>query len=86
MPHDTRDAIVDYVRDWNRKSDIPVSLLLRWVGITSSKYHDWKTRFGKVNEHNAHVPRDTGSPTTRKPASTPSLAHIPSKAIDDSLS
>ena len=58
MPHDTRDAIVDYVRDWNRKSDIPVSLLLRWVGITSSKYHDWKTRFGKVNEHNAHVPRD----------------------------
>ena len=58
MPHDTRDGIVDYVRDWNCKSDIPVSLLLRWVGITASKYHDWKTRFGKVNEHNAHLPRD----------------------------
>lgn len=58
MPHDTRDQIVDYVRDWSRKSDIPVSLLLRWVGITSSKYHDWKKRFGKVNEHNASVPRD----------------------------
>lgn len=58
MPHDTRDTIVDYVRDWSRKSDIPVSLLLRWVGITSSKYHDWKKRFGKVNEHNASVPRD----------------------------
>ena len=58
MPHDTRDTIVDYVRDWSSKSDIPVSLLLRWVGITSSKYHDWKKRFGKVNEHNASVPRD----------------------------
>jgi putative transposase len=58
VPHDTRDAIVDYVRDWSHKSDIPVSLLLRWVGITTSKYHDWKTRFGKVNEHNASVPRD----------------------------
>ena len=58
MPHDTRDAIVDYVRDWNAKSDIPVSLLLRWVGITTSKYHDWKKRFGKVNEHNSAVPRD----------------------------
>lgn len=58
MPHDTRDAIVDYVRDWNGKSDIPVSLLLRWVGISASKYHDWKHRFGHVNEHNSPVPRD----------------------------
>jgi hypothetical protein len=29
-----------------------------WSGITRSKYHDWVTRFGKVNEHNAWVPRD----------------------------
>jgi putative transposase len=58
VPHDTRDAVVDYVRDWSCKSDIPVSLLLRWVGITASKYHDWRTRFGKVNEHNASIPRD----------------------------
>jgi putative transposase len=58
VPHDTRDSVVDYVRDWSGKSDIPVSLLLRWVGIATSKYHDWKKRFGKVNEHNASVPRD----------------------------
>jgi putative transposase len=29
-----------------------------WIGIGSSKFHDWKQRFGKVNEHNAWVPRD----------------------------
>lgn len=29
-----------------------------WLGITRSKYHDWVARFGKVNEHNAWVPRD----------------------------
>ena len=29
-----------------------------WIGITRSKYHDWIERFGKVNEHNAWVPRD----------------------------
>jgi putative transposase len=29
-----------------------------WIGITRSKYHDWIDRFGKVNEHNAWVPRD----------------------------
>jgi putative transposase len=29
-----------------------------WVGIGISKFYDWKARFGKVNEHNAWVPRD----------------------------
>lgn len=31
---------------------------LPWIGIGTSKFHDWKRRFGKVNEHNAWVPRD----------------------------
>jgi transposase InsO family protein len=29
-----------------------------WIGIGASKFYDWKARFGKVNEHNAWVPRD----------------------------
>jgi putative transposase len=29
-----------------------------WIGIARSKYQDWVQRFGKVNEHNAWVPRD----------------------------
>ena len=37
---------------------MPVSRLLPWVGIGTSKFHDWMQRFGKVNEHNAWVPRD----------------------------
>ena len=31
---------------------------MTWIGIGVSKYYDWVTRFGKVNEHNAWVPRD----------------------------
>jgi transposase InsO family protein len=31
---------------------------LPWIGVGASKYYDWKARFGKVNEHNAWVPRD----------------------------
>jgi len=31
---------------------------LPWIGIGTSKFHDWRLRFGKVNEHNAWVPRD----------------------------
>jgi putative transposase len=49
---------VDFVRAWSDKTDIPASRFLPWIGIGTSKFHDWKQRFGKVNEHNAWVPRD----------------------------
>ena len=29
-----------------------------WIGIGPSKFYDWRARFGKVNEHNAWLPRD----------------------------
>ena len=58
MPHDTRDQIVDFVRSWAEKCDLPQSRFLPWIGIGTSKFWDWKLRFGKVNEHNAWVPRD----------------------------
>jgi transposase InsO family protein len=31
---------------------------VRWIGIGASKFHSWKDRYGKANEHNGHVPRD----------------------------
>jgi putative transposase len=58
VPHDTRDTIVDFVRDWSDKTEIPAGRLRQWIGLGASKYHDWVARFGKVNEHNAPVPRD----------------------------
>jgi len=32
--------------------------LLAWLGLGSSKFHDWKKRYGLANEHNGQVPRD----------------------------
>lgn len=29
-----------------------------WLGISLSKFYDWRKRYGKVNEHNASIPRD----------------------------
>ena len=49
---------VDFVRAWADKTDIPVCRFLPWIGIGAGKFHDWKRRFGKVNEHNTWVPRD----------------------------
>jgi hypothetical protein len=28
------------------------------MGLGTSKFHQWKDRYGKANEHNAEVPRD----------------------------
>jgi putative transposase len=35
-----------------------VTYLLAWLGLASSKYYSWKQRYGKINEHNAPIPRD----------------------------
>lgn len=58
IPHDTRDEVVDYVRQWSERTELPTGKLVQWVGVGSSKFYDWKRRYGKVNEHNALVPRD----------------------------
>jgi len=50
--------VVDCVRRWNERTEIPARKLIGWLGITSSKFHDWRRRYGKVNEHNAWIPRD----------------------------
>ena len=55
---DTRDEIVDYVRRWSDRTELPAKRLVQWMGLGMSKYHDWKLRFGQVNEHHGLVPRD----------------------------
>ena len=58
VPHDTRDNLVDFIRAWADKTEIPTYRFLGWISLGTSKFHDWKTRYGKVNEHNNWVPRD----------------------------
>jgi putative transposase len=49
---------VDYVRRWSDCTELPGKMLVGWIGIGRSKFHNWKDRYGKLNEHNAWVPRD----------------------------
>jgi len=46
------------VRYWNERTELSSQQLEGWLGIRSSKFHDWQKRYGKVNEHNAWIPRD----------------------------
>ena len=38
---------------------MPQKKLLGWLELGPSKFHQWKQRYGKVNEHNGQIPRDT---------------------------
>jgi putative transposase len=49
---------VDYVNRWTKRAELPARRLLAWLDLGSSKFHTWKQRYGKANEHNALVPRD----------------------------
>ena len=49
---------MDFVRHWSERTEVPARRITSCLGIASSKYHDWQERYGKVNEHNAWIPRD----------------------------
>jgi transposase InsO family protein len=49
---------VDFVNRWSRPTGLAVCCLRRWSGRGRRKWHDWKKRYGKVNEHNAWIPRE----------------------------
>jgi len=49
---------VDYVNRWTQRAELPARRLLGWLELGTSKFHDWKHRYGQANEHNALVPRD----------------------------
>ena len=37
---------------------MPAKQLLGWLGLPSSKFHQWQKRYGRPNEHNGRLPRD----------------------------
>ena len=74
--HDTRDEIVDYVRRWSDRAELPAKQLVRWIGVGMSKYYEWTKRYGKVNDINRSCRGTTGwKPGSGKPScrSTPTI-------------
>jgi hypothetical protein len=44
-----RDEVVDFVRKWSQKTQTAAGCLVGWLGISRSKYHDWRHRYGRVD-------------------------------------
>jgi len=43
---------------WSKRSELPCKDLLKWAKLSTSKYHTWLKRYGKINGHNGKTPRD----------------------------
>lgn len=56
--HDTRDKVVDFVRDFCEKTELPTDRVVGWLQVQRGKFYEWRKRYGKANEHNALIPRD----------------------------
>lgn len=50
--------MVDFVSHWSRRTKLPVSKLLKWLGLSAAKFYDWTQRRGRENSHNGAQPRD----------------------------
>jgi hypothetical protein len=40
---------VDFVRRWSEKTEIGVGRFIPWLGVTASKFYDWRQRYGCAN-------------------------------------
>lgn len=43
---------------WTGRAGLPAKRLLGWIGLGTSKFHQWRDRYGQVNAHNGKIPRD----------------------------
>lgn len=48
---------MELVKEWSERSGIKIGKMIGWVGISVSKYYEWKKRYGEENRHNGSLPR-----------------------------
>ena len=46
------------MRDWSTRTEVLQDRFIRWLELPRGKFFEWRTRYGKANEHNGKVPRD----------------------------
>ena len=60
-----RDQVADFVRRWSEKTQIGVGRFIHWLGVTTSKFYDWRERYRYFNEHSGWVLGVGGGITAR---------------------
>ena len=57
---DASGITYEFVIHWSETTDIPMKRFVGWIGIARGKFFDWKSRYGKINEHNDHAQQRPG--------------------------
>jgi transposase InsO family protein len=50
--------VVDYLKRWTKRADLPAKTLLGWLDLSTSKFHQWQQHYGTPHAHNGRLPRD----------------------------
>lgn len=58
VPHDLRDEVIDFIGHYAQCTGMGCGRLLGYLKLSPRKFHRWQERYGKLNEHNAMIPRD----------------------------
>jgi len=46
------------VNHWTERTELPTKQFVAWLDVATSKFYQWRERYGHVNEHNGRIPRD----------------------------
>ena len=41
--------MIDFVRRWSERTEIATQKFVRWLGVASSKFYDWRARYGQIS-------------------------------------
>ena len=58
MPPDLRDEVVDFVKGFTTRTELPAWWVIHTLGIHPQQFYRWENRYGSVNHHNGKMPRD----------------------------
>ena len=54
---DIRDWVVEEVVRLSGKTDLRLTVFIRWLGIGRSKFYTWLSRYGEPMKHNGQIPK-----------------------------
>jgi transposase InsO family protein len=58
VPSDVRDAVVDFVRAFSARTELPTRGVLEQLAIAPTQFYRWADRYGRVNTPQGPTPRD----------------------------
>jgi hypothetical protein len=68
---------VDFVRRWSEKAEIGVGQFIPWLGVTASKFYDWRQRMGASTSTTVVSLAISGWSRGRKKRLSVSICRIP---------